>query len=159
MSEFNINADQRIEREHRSHGRYMAKQPSRKKRKNNRKKATILVASIIAVVLLVVIVCALLPKTDSELIGVWQYNEYTKYEFFEDGKGCLCADDVHYEYEYKISNGTLKLDFVEDVVRDCDYSYSIDGKKLTLTGGEGTDGGTYELNKVSQQNGKEDKNE
>ena len=62
----------------------------------------------------------------------------------------LCADDVHYEYEYKINNGTLKLDFVEDVVRDCDYSYSIDGKKLTLTGGEGTDGGTYELDKVSE---------
>ena len=57
---------------------------------------------------------------------------------------------IHCEYEYKINNGTLKLDFVEDVVRDCDYSYSIEGKKLTLTGGEGTDGGTYELNKVSQ---------
>ena len=70
---------------------------------------------------------------------------------------CSC---LYYKInEYKINNGTLKLDFVEDVARDCDYSYSIDGKKLTLTGGEGTDGGTYELNKVSQQNGKEDKNE
>lgn len=42
---------------------------------------------------------------------------------------------------------------------DCDYSYSNDGKKLILTGGEETDGGTYELDKVSKQTCKEDDNE
>ena len=104
---------------------------------------------VIAVITIVIFVFAFIPNGDSELMGVWQYNKYTKYEFYEDGKGCLRADDVQYKYEYKVKNGKWVIDFTEDIVRDCDYSYSMDRNKWTLIGGEGTDGGTYVLSKVS----------
>lgn len=44
-----------------------------------------------------------------------------------------------------ISNINLIVDAV-----NIDFEIQPSDKKLTLTGGEGTDGGTYELNKVSQ---------
>lgn len=85
---------------------------------------------------------------DANLLGTWRYNEYTEYVFSADGSGYLCADDVHYEYRYQTIGDTLKLDFTEDVVQDCKYTYSITDGALTLVGGEGTDRGTYQLTKA-----------
>ena len=97
------------------------------------------------------VVIAITIKPSNELVGVWQYNEYTKYEFSEDGTGCLCADDVHYEYTYKLSGKKVTIDFEKDIVRDCDYTYSVENNELTLVGGKGTDGGTYKLKKIKEQ--------
>ena len=85
---------------------------------------------------------------DENLLGTWQYNDYTEYVFSADGSGFLCADDVHYEYRYQTKGDTVKLDFTEDVVQDCEYTYSINEETLTLVGGEGTDQGTYQLKKA-----------
>ena len=102
---------------------------------------------MLIVAVITVIVITLANKPDTKIIGVWQYDEYTKYDFNEDGTGCLCADDVHYEYTYKLSGDKVIIDFEEDVVRDCDYTYSVEDDTLTLNGGDGTDGGTYKLEK------------
>ena len=29
--------------------------------------------------------------TSSTLVGTWKYDQYTAYEFYEDGRGCLCG--------------------------------------------------------------------
>lgn len=79
------------------------------------------------------------------LEGRWVYDSYTQYVFEKDGNGCLEVDDVHYEYTYKINGNTLTLDFVENIVRDCKYTFSVEDSQLTLIGGENTDGGTYQL--------------
>ena len=102
---------------------------------------------MLIVAVITVIVITLANKPDTKIIGLWQYDEYTKYEFNEDGTGCLCADDVHYEYTYKLSGDKVIIDFGNDVVRDCDYTYSVEEDTLTLIGGDGTDGGTYKLEK------------
>ena len=54
-------------------------------------------------------------------------NEYTKYEFNKDGTGCLFAEDVHYEYT---SGDKVIIDFEKDIVRDCDYTYSVEKIRL-----------------------------
>lgn len=79
--------------------------------------------------------------------GIWKYDEYTKYEFDGNGNGngCMYLEDLHYEYTYTVSNNELRLDFVDDSVRDRTYTFSIDRNTLTITGGEGTVGGTYKL--------------
>lgn len=73
--------------------------------------------------------------------------DYTQYVFETNSRGKLLADDVSYAYIYRINGDKLILDFTENVVRDCEYTFSVDGAKLTLKGGTGTDGGTYSLNK------------
>ena len=52
-----------------------------------------------------------------------------------------------YSYAYTVKGKKLILDFTEDIVRDCDYTFSVNETALTLIGGTGTDGGSYKLNK------------
>lgn len=83
----------------------------------------------------------------TQIQGTWQYDEYIKYEFDGEGSGCMCLEDLHYEYKYTVDNNELILDFKDESVHDCTYTFLIDGNALMLTGGEGTIGGTYELKK------------
>ena len=129
---------------HPQRGRYKRKPTKRRKRHIK------LIACLSVVLVVIVAVCIFIfsgPKVNSELIGKWRYNEYTAYEFYDNGKGCLCLDDVHYEYTFKTSSNKLTLDFSQDVIRDCEYTFTVDGNELTIVGGEGTDKGTYKLQK------------
>lgn len=41
------------------------------------------------------------------------------------------------------------IDFSDEAVHDGTYTFSVDGDTLTLIGGEGTIGGSYELHRQS----------
>lgn len=133
-------------------GRYSKQGPAKRKPQKAKKLNPLFIAVIALAIVLVGLIIFLIVgpgKQNNALIGTWKYDQYTEYEFYDNGKGCLCVDDVHYEYEYKISGDKLTLDFTEDVVRDCEYTFTVENNNLTLVGGEGTDQGTYKLNKVS----------
>ena len=83
-------------------------------------------------------------------MGTWIYDDYTCYVFEESGYGELLADDLSYEYSYKMKGEKLEIDFKEDIIRDCNYTFSVNGSKLTLIGGTGTNGGTYTLSRVKK---------
>lgn len=85
--------------------------------------------------------------------GEWVYDEYTKYEFDGAGNGCMRLEDLHYPYTYTVDDNELKIDFEDDSVRDCSYTFQINDGTMIITGGEGTIGGTYKLykNDESQQ--------
>lgn len=123
------------------------------RRKRIQRRRRILFTSIlILVITLIIILCFVIfkPKSNnnlSALNGVWKYDEYTQYEFNENGEGCMCLDEVHYKYTYSISGDKLTLDFADDAVHDCEYKFSVEGSQLTIIGGEGTTGGTYKLSK------------
>ena len=142
MSDFNNMQNNSVNRQSSYYNRRAAQ-----RRRQRRKRRLLLLTFVLIVAVITVIVITLANKPDTKIIGVWQYDEYTKYDFNEDGTGCLCADDVHYEYTYKLSGDKVIIDFEEDVVRDCDYTYSVEEDTLTLIGGDGTDGGTYKLEK------------
>ena len=79
------------------------------------------------------------------LVGTWRYDPYTAYEFRMGGSGCLYVANARYVYTYKITDDILALDFEEESIHDCAYTFRVDGNKLTLIGGYGTDKGTYTL--------------
>lgn len=149
MSEYRDISSNSRPRTTQNSGEHYSRRNAIRKRQQRNQRILLVVAILVIIAIIVSLIVLLSPKKDKDLIGTWQYNEYTKYEFYDNGQGCLCADDVHYKYEYKLSGDTLKLDFAEDIVRDCEYLYAVENKTLTLTGGEGTDGGTYTLSKTS----------
>jgi len=53
-----------------------------------------------------------------------------------------------YDFTYEIKDNQLYIDFVNESAHDATYEFSVKGDTLTLIGGEGTIGGTYELTKV-----------
>ena len=125
-------------------GRYLSpRHTNKKRRKNHRRKLILISALALASVILVIILlckgCSTDKKTNAELAGVWHYDQYTEYEFDSEGNGCMCLDgNNHFEFTYKTKDDTLHLDFALDYVTDCQYTYTVDGDKLTLVGGEGT---------------------
>ena len=137
-------------------GKYLSpKRMSAKKRKARQRKIAVVSALALAVLVLIIVLickrCAGGSNDNADLSGVWQYDQYTEYEFDGEGKGCMCLDSTnHFEFTYKAEDCTLYLDFVLDYVTDCQYTYTVDGDKLTLIGGKGTAvvGKVYELVKI-----------
>lgn len=120
----------------------------RLKKRNTGKKIVIAALLIFIAAIITILIVLQNDKTAEKLIGIWRYDEYTQYFFEKDGTGKLLVDDVAYEYTYTIKGEKLIIDFIENIVRDCEYTYAInDNGTLTLIGGLGTDGGCYDLNK------------
>lgn len=126
-----------------------------KRRKQHMLRRWTIIGCVIAVLVLIVFLicksCAGGKSANVDLAGVWYYDQYTEYEFDGSGNGCMCLDgNSHYEFSYQAKEGSLYLDFALVYVTDCQYTYTIDGGKLTLVGGEGTAeiGKVYELTKV-----------
>lgn len=114
------------------------------------------VAGLAIVIALITIVLIILfkpsssksdPATTDVLSGAWVYDQYTKYEFDGYGKGCMCLENTHYEYSYKINGDKLSMNFENEAVHDCIYTFKVENNTLTIIGGEGTIGGTYKLTK------------
>ena len=83
----------------------------------------------------------------SSIIGTWAADENTGLSFNENNKGKLIIPDEDYAFSYKIDGDQLSLDFVSSKATDGTYTASVSGDTLTLVGGKGTIGGTFELSK------------
>lgn len=136
-------------------GRYLSPRHTNKKRRRTHHRKFILISALALVMVVFVFIllfkgCSNDKKINDELTGVWYYDQYTEYEFDAEGNGCMCLDgNNHFEFIYKAEDGVLYLDFALDYVTDCQYTFTVDGDKLTLIGGEGTAevGKVYELTK------------
>ena len=105
-----------------------------RKRAQSRKHLMLFAA---ALVLLVIVL--LVSGNKDELKGQWRIDEITAYRFDGEGNGALVLPDQEFVFRYTVHEDQLTIDFVSESARDFVYSYQIQGKKLTLTGGEGND--------------------
>ena len=87
-----------------------------------------------------------LKETDP-LVGKWNYDDTTIYEFGEDGRGSLILPLNSYSFSYKDDNGTLFIDFSDDTAEDKTYTYEISDDILLLTG----DGTEYRFIRVDSE--------
>ena len=62
----------------------------------------------------------------------------------------MVLPDSQYPFNYKVSENILYINFKSEKARDFDYIFVIDGNKLSLSGGEGTDSVTYILTRLDQ---------
>lgn len=107
--------------------------------------ASALLVVIIVAIILIVKGCS--GATDA-LAGTWDLDSNTTYEFDGKGSGAMLLTLADYDFTYEIKDNQLYIDFVNESAHDATYEFSVKGDTLTLIGGEGTIGGTYELTKV-----------
>ena len=87
--------------------------------------------------------------TDTERIArTSNQTEYKRQAQSSKGSGAMLLTLADYDFTYEIRDNQLYIDFVNDSAHDATYEFSVKGDTLTLIGGEGTIGGTYELTKV-----------
>lgn len=119
----------------------------RRKRRNAGKKTALIITITVIIAAVIILIGVQVHKKPNKLVGTWVYDEHTQYVFGKDGTGKLLADDVVYDYIYSVKGDRLIIGFTKDIVRDCEYTFTTDNGVLTLIGGNGTDGGSYKLNK------------
>lgn len=124
-------------------GKYLSSDKRKARKRKARQRGIVIISAIVLALFVLVIV--LIGKgcsnndLNTELVGVWKYDQYSEYEFKDGNSGCMCLDSItHYEFTYNIKNNVLYIDFALDYVTDCQYTYTLEGNKLTLVGGEGT---------------------
>ena len=83
----------------------------------------------------------------SGIIGTWSVDDSTGLSFGENNKGKLIIPDEEYAFSYKLDKDQLSLDFVSSKATNGTYTASLSGDTLTLIGGKGTIGGTFELSR------------
>lgn len=137
-------------------GRYLTSNRRKAKKRKAHQRGVVIISAIVLalLILVIVLICKGCSNNDmnTELVGVWKYDQYTEYEFKDANSGCMCLDNnTHYEFTYSIKANILHIDFVLDYVTDCQYTYTLEGDKLILVGGEGTAevGKVYSLMKIS----------
>ncbi len=123
-----------------------------RKRKRRQRKIIFLCSVIVVLTTIIIwlIVTQLIKSDDNtELQGVFVYDDNTQYEFDGEGNGCMCIEnEYHYEYTYTINDVLIQMDFKAPEVHDAVYEYSLSDNILTLVGRDGTTGGTYKLTKA-----------
>lgn len=109
-----------------------------------------LVALAILILIIVLIVKGCSGSSDV-LAGKWDVDGTTFYEFDGDGTGTLILPNSIDEFSYKVKKNKLQIDYKDSSLTDGTYTFIVEDGKLTLIGGEGTIGGTYELTKVENK--------
>ncbi len=88
------------------------------------------------------------PTSKEELAGTWSADDITLLEFEENGNGRLILPEEEYVFTYTLKDDRLKLDFVSGKASDGTYTVSITHDNLELTGGQGTIGASFILQRV-----------
>ena len=110
----------------------------------NQKRRRLVGISLLAVLLILAAVIVII-LTGNPIIGRWNMDEVTSYEFSWNGKGALILPSAQYGFTYTIDANVLNIDFDYDGAKDAQYIFTVDGDVLTLDGGNSTTQGTYVL--------------
>ncbi len=84
----------------------------------------------------------------SPILGSWQMDQVTSYEFYDSSNGALVLPSDSYAFTYKITGKTLEIDFAYEGAKDAVYVFTRQGDTLILEGGNATVQGTYTLTKA-----------
>ena len=102
------------------------------------KKKLIPVLIIIVLIIVGIVIFLNIPKND-KLVGLWDSDGNTKYEFDGKGKGKILVPMAEYIFAYSIKGNTVSIDFVNEKATDTVYEFKVSGDKLELRNKSKTD--------------------
>ena len=68
-------------------------------------------------------------KVDN-IIGLWDIDGVTKYQFKKDGKGIMILPNESYSFIYKVKENEITIDFDDMIAKDATYEYHIAGNTM-----------------------------
>ena len=104
------------------------------KKKRKFKNLAILLCFLVIIILVIKVVFS----DKLKLVGTWTNDNVTIYEFYKNNTGKLIVSLHEYEFNYKLKDNYLYIDFENEKSEDSKYSYSFKEKKLILKNENGT---------------------
>jgi len=85
-----------------------------------------------------------------KLKGTWDMGGTTVYQFDGRGNGAMILPSSTYEFVYEISKDKkqVSIDFEDERAKDYTYDFAKEGKKLILSGTEGTESFRFEFQRI-----------
>lgn len=105
---------------------------------------------LVALLLLTLLGAGLLHRQEnSKIEGRWRYEQQNA-EFLFDGrgKGSFHQPDLDLTFSYRVRGNSLQIMYDRSDVATGSYTYYLNGTRLRLIGGEGTNGGNFYLSRV-----------
>ena len=106
----------------------------RKKSRHKRQKYLLYLSAalIVLIIGIVLIIRGCSGGGTDPLCGRWDLDGTTVYVFDGKGGGALELPQSRYEFRYEIKDGTVRIDFADDKVRDVSYEFTASSDELTL---------------------------
>lgn len=101
--------------------------------------------------LIVPLILVLVPGDFRSLKGTWAYDETASMQFTGKSRGVITLADSEYPFTYSVEENTLTLSFDNAYIAGASYSFTAGDNTLTLSGEDGTTGGTYTLTRIRKR--------
>lgn len=139
-----------VKRSHRTKGRYLKKSAHHAHRRHRRHRINPRFVVLLVVLLVMLIGITVVTRSCAKptLLGRWNLDGTTIYEFGKNGKGSLVLMHAEYEFQYTVDGDLLVIDFVDEGALDSKYTFSVEKRLLFMTGGPGDAKSEYVLQRV-----------
>lgn len=78
------------------------------------------------------------PPEASDFDGLYDIDGYTAYEFDGNGGGAMClGSTTRYAFIYTVTGDVLAFSFEDARIGDVEYTFTMDGKSVTITAADG----------------------
>lgn len=115
-------------------------------KKAQKRRLTILALPVV-VLIFIFILCLRGCKPSNPVVGKWDMDGITSYEFKRNGKGSMILPSSEYQFTYEIAGEELRIDFEYEGARDAEYLFTVTEDQLILDGGNSFTRGAYILTK------------
>ncbi len=95
-------------------------------------KKKIIIISIILVIAIILFFIVKSINNSNKLIGLWDVDGNTKYQFDDNGHGKIIVPNSKYEFTYKINDNILSIDFINENSTDTSYEFKVSEDELEL---------------------------
>lgn len=132
-------------------GRYLKQTPPPARRRRRRRKLNprfVVLMAILLAILIAIVFCIRSCGSKPAIVGRWDLDGTTVYEFREDGKGALILMNAEYEFHYEIEENNVHIDFVDEGGLDADYTFELEDNLLFWTGGHGDAKNDFVLKRI-----------
>ena len=106
--------------------------------KKNRKFKLKKIAIILCFFVIIMLIIKVVFSDKAKLVGTWTSDNITIYEFYKNNTGKLIVSLNEYDFNYKLKDKYLYIDFENEKSEDSKYSYLFKKKKLILMNEKGT---------------------
>ena len=85
-------------------------------------------------------------KPEDLIIGIWDFDGNTEYEFQKRNVGYLKVPMNNYKFKYYIENKKITIDFEDENIEDVNYEYQIKDNTIILK----NKNGNFEFHKAKK---------
>lgn len=129
-----------------------ARKKAKRRRRGKVSRWSVIAVALAVLVLSIIMVIRSCGQRGDALMGTWDLDGTTVYQFNGNGEGAMILPSKSYAFRYSINEDahTVSIDFEDERATDYTYDYQVSKDALILSGSVGKESFTYEFTKKAE---------